>query len=82
MISKTASIIDTTDNFDFLSDMFQFIFGKVYEVDKVNKISIELSDIPKEVTCKGGFYIDEDLNINRHKELVEFSIKNSPMSFS
>jgi len=70
MASKTASIIDTTENFSFLSDIFQFIFKKVYNVEQVNNISIDLSKIPKEVTCKGAL-----------KAGIENSMKNPPVKF-
>ncbi|MCD4675419.1 MAG: hypothetical protein K8S18_05410 [Desulfobacula sp.] len=68
--SKTASIIDTTENFGFLSAMFQFIFEKVYDKKAEHKIAIELSPIPKEITCKGAL-----------KAGIEKSIKNPPVKF-
>ncbi|WP_149277655.1 hypothetical protein [Pareuzebyella sediminis] len=62
--SKTASIIDSTEKFEFLSSLFQFVFSKVYQNGEVKEISIELSEIPKEVTCKGALKagIESDIN--------------------
>jgi len=67
--SKTASIIDPTEKFEFLSSLFQFVFGKVYESD-VKNINIELSEIPKEVTCKGAL-----------KAGIESNIQSPPIKF-
>jgi hypothetical protein len=55
--SKSASFIDTTDGLTVLSGMFRFIFGSVYNQEN-NNISIELTDKPKEVTCKGALRAD------------------------
>lgn len=52
--SKTATIIDTTEDFSFLSNMFQFIFSKIHKDETIHNILIELSNIPKEITCKGA----------------------------
>lgn len=68
--SKTALIIDATEKFSFLTNMFQFIFSKIYNVDSVPEISIELSKIPKEITCKGAL-----------KAGIKNVSKNSPIRF-
>ena len=68
--SKSASILDSTDNLSNLSEMFQFIFDKVYKKKSDNRISIILSPIPKEVTCKGA------LRAN-----ITESIKKAPVKF-
>jgi hypothetical protein len=68
--SKSASILDSTDNFSNLSAMFQFIFEKVYGKKSDGKISIRLSPIPKEVTCKGAL-----------KANITESIKKAPVKF-
>ncbi len=68
--SKSASIIDSSDNFGNLSAMFKFIFEKVYNNETKNPIIIRLSDIPKEVTCKGSL-----------KANISESIKNAPIKF-
>jgi len=67
--SKSASILDSTDNFSNLSALFQFIFEAVYN-EKSNGISIRLSPIPKEVTCKGAL-----------KAKITESIKKVPVNF-
>ena len=67
--SKSASILDSTDNFKNLSAMFQFIFEKVYG-KKSKGISIILSKIPKEITCKGAL-----------KANITESIKEVPVKF-
>jgi len=68
--SKSASILDSTDNFNNLSAMFQFIFEKVYKKKSDNGIAIRLSEIPKEVTCKGAL-----------KANITESIKKAPVKF-
>lgn len=68
--SKSASILDSTDNFRNLSAMFQFIFEKVYGKGSDSETSIRLSPIPKEVTCKGAL-----------KANITESIKKAPMKF-
>lgn len=68
--SKSSSILDSTENSGNLSTMFQFVFEKVYGKKSDNRISIRLSSIPKEVTCKGSL----KANINE-------SIKKAPVKF-
>ena len=51
--SKTASILDPTHKFLNLSGLFKFIFEKVFE-SQISSIKLELSSIPKEITCKGA----------------------------
>lgn len=51
--SKTASILDPTHRFVNLSLFFKFIFEKVFATE-IPAIKIELSPIPKEITCKGA----------------------------
>jgi len=68
--SKSASIVDTSENLSNLSNMFQFIFEKVYGESTNEKLEIKLSSIPKEVTCKGAL-----------KANIDDSIKESPIKF-
>ncbi|MCD5382776.1 hypothetical protein LR002_01495 [Candidatus Gracilibacteria bacterium] len=68
--SKSASILDSTDDFSNLSAMFKFIFEKVNGKKSDNGISIRLSQIPKEVTCKGAL-----------KANISESIKKAPVKF-
>ena len=73
--SKTLQIIDSDRKLGSLTKLFEAIFNEVYESNDSN-INLEANDNPKEITCKGGFYIDKNLNINSHKELIEFNIGN------
>jgi len=68
--SKTASILDASDDLNNLSNMFQFIFESVYQKKFDDKLQIKLSTIPKEVTCKGAL-----------KASIDDSIKESPIKF-
>lgn len=68
--SKTAGILDTTEGFKNLSHLFRFIFSKVYDKDESDiEITVVVSDIPKEITCKGAL----QANINR--SITESSIR-------
>ena len=73
--SKTLQIVDSDRNLGSLTKLFEAIFNEVYESNDSN-IKLKANASPKEVTCKGGFYIDKNLNINSHKELIEFNIGN------
>lgn len=73
--SKTIQILDSDRKLGSLTKLFESIFNEVYESSD-SEINTEVNGNPKEITCKGGFYIDKNLNINRHKELIEFSIGN------
>lgn len=61
--SKSASIIDASDELKHLSNMFQQIFEAVFKVKVKQQIQIKLSSIPKEVTCKGALKanVDDDM---------------------
>lgn len=56
--SKSASIIDTSSDFKQLSSLFKFFFENVYELSSVGGIAVQLTDIPKQVTCKGALKAD------------------------
>jgi hypothetical protein len=73
--SKSLNILDSDSNLGSLTKLFEAIFNEVYETDDSN-IKLKASANPKEITCKGGFYIDEDLDVKSHKELVEFNVGN------
>jgi hypothetical protein len=73
--SKTLQILDSDRNLGSLTKLFEAIFNEVYESNDSN-IKLKANASPKEITCKGGFYIDKNLNINSHKELIEFNIGN------
>lgn len=68
--SKTASIVDTSEDLKNLSNMFQFIFERVFQKEAEKKLQIKLTPIPKEVTCKGAL-----------KANIGDSIKESPIKF-
>ena len=53
--SKTASILDSsTGNLKNLSAMFKYIFEKVNKTKLEKDMVLEVSQIPKEITCKGA----------------------------
>ena len=56
--SKTSSILDPTENLKHLSDLYTFIFEKVYQKQVKQKLKFRISDIPKEITCKGAIKAD------------------------
>ena len=75
--SKTLQIIDQdTSKYASLKRLFEAVFNNVYNENDSN-ISVSASENPKEVTCKGGFYIGKDLEDLNHTELVEISVGNS-----
>jgi len=61
--SKTASIIDPTDDLKNISDLFKFFFEKVYGEKIDRSIGVNLSDKPKEITCKGGLKASYNSNM-------------------
>ena len=73
--SKTLSILDSDNKLGSLKKLFEAIFNEVYQ-DTTSKIKLKASVNPKQITCKGGFYIDANLNINNHNDLVEFNVGN------
>jgi hypothetical protein len=75
--SKTLQIIDQdTSKYISLKRLFEAIFNNVYNEADSN-ISVSASENPKEVTCKGGFYIGKELEDLNHTDLVEISVGNS-----
>lgn len=75
--SKTLQILDQdTNNYTALKKLFEAIFNNVYNKNEAN-ISVKGSENPKEVTCKGGFYVDNDLGDLNHSELVEINTGNA-----
>lgn len=64
--SKTAGIIDPTKRFVNLSNLFKFIFEKVFD-SSIPSIKIELSPIPKEITCKGALRMGIAESITQNK---------------
>ncbi|UAM99107.1 hypothetical protein K8354_04585 [Polaribacter litorisediminis] len=74
--SKTLQIIDQdTNKYATTKKLFQAIFNNVLGEENSN-ITIKSDQNPKEVTCKGGFYIDKELEELDHKKLVEVNIGN------
>lgn len=75
--SKTLKILDQdTSNYSSLRKLFEAIFNNVYnETD--SKINVKASENPKEVTCKGGFYMGENLDDLNHTEFVEVNVGSS-----
>ncbi|MCB0743249.1 MAG: hypothetical protein KDC67_05050, partial [Ignavibacteriae bacterium] len=73
--SKTLKIIDSSRKLDSLTTLFESIFNKVYDVSD-SKLTLKTKENPKEVTCKGGFNIDDELNGIKHTDLIEINIGN------
>ena len=68
--SKTSAILDPSENLKNLSYLFQFIFEHVFGKNSEQDLEVKLSEIPKEVTCKGAL-----------KAQIDDSIKNIPIRF-
>ena len=74
--SKTLQILDQdTTSYSSLRELFEAIFNNVYNTTD-SRINIKASENPKEVTCKGGFYLDENLDGLNHTKLVEVNVGN------
>lgn len=74
--SKTLHILDQdTNRYSSLKKLFESIFNNVYDVNDSN-IIVKASPNPKEVTCKGGFYIGTGLNNINHTDLVKVNVGN------
>ncbi|WP_343330843.1 hypothetical protein [Polaribacter staleyi] len=72
--SKTIQILDQdTKKYSSLKRLFEAIFNNVFKEDDVN-IIVKGSDNPKEVTCKGGFYMDSKIDNLNHTELIEVNV--------
>ena len=52
--AKTIHLIDSSDDLKQASNLYRYIFDKVYGNPKKSEITCEISNIPKELTCKGG----------------------------
>jgi hypothetical protein len=66
--AKTAWILDPSQGFKNLCNLFSFYFEKINHGDDKN-MSISLSPIPKEITCKGALKvgINESVTLNKIK---------------
>lgn len=73
--SKTLKIVDSSKKLDSLTPLFESIFNKVYAIND-SKLTLKTSEKPKEVTCKGGFNIDNELNGIKHTDLIEVNMGN------
>lgn len=73
--SKTLSILDSSKKLDSMTPVFESIFNKLYSA-KDTKLTLKTSENPKEVTCKGGFNIDKELNGIKHSDLIEVNVGN------
>jgi hypothetical protein len=72
--SKTLQILDQdTKKYTSLKSLFEAIFNNVFNQNNSN-IIIKGNDNPKEVTCKGGFYMDKNIDDLNYKELVEVNV--------
>lgn len=57
--SKTSLLLDSV-SYNNLNDYADFIFNKIIE-NNSNKIKFDITDMPKQITCKGGLLIDEKI---------------------
>lgn len=57
--AKTVNILDSGQELNELSELYHFFFEKVYGTSNSSKINCELSEMPKELTCKGGLLADQ-----------------------
>lgn len=57
--SKSLQILDGNSGFDSATDLFNIIFDEIYIEDSTTKLQIEISNEPKEITAKGGLYLDK-----------------------
>lgn len=73
--SKTLKIVDSSKKLDSLTTLFERIFNKVH-VASDSKLTLKTKENPKEVTCKGGFNIDDELNGIKHTDLIEINLGN------
>lgn len=74
--SKTLQILDKDAiHHSSLKKLFESIFNNVHNTTD-SRIEIKVSENPKEVTCKGGFYLGDGLVGLNHIELVEINIGN------
>ena len=52
--AKTVYLLDSSSDLEQVSNLYRYFFDKVYENSEKSEIRSEISDIPKELTCKGG----------------------------
>jgi hypothetical protein len=52
--SKTVNILDSSTELRQVSALYKFFFDEVFSNKITGELKCELSDIPKELTCKGG----------------------------
>jgi len=72
--SKTLQILDQdTKKYASLKRLFEAIFNNVYNENDAS-IIVNGSNNPKEVTCKGGFYMDSKIDDLNYTELIEVNI--------
>jgi hypothetical protein len=74
--SKTLKILDQdSKHHSSLKGLFEAIFNNVYNTTDT-RIEVKASANPKEVTCKGGFYLRDGLDGLNHTDLVEVHVGN------
>jgi hypothetical protein len=63
--SKTARILDASQNCQHISSLFRYIFQRVYRQESQEiKINFRIADTPKEITCRGALLAGLDKNNN------------------
>ncbi|MDO6802998.1 hypothetical protein Q4595_11115 [Wenyingzhuangia sp. 1_MG-2023] len=73
--SKTIKILDNSKKLTTITDIFSKIFEKVYG-EEVEQMTLKSTVNPKQVTCKGGFYIDSDFDV-KHSKLTKINVGKS-----
>jgi hypothetical protein len=56
--SKSLSFLDS-GTYKNMSDLYGFIFRNIYGMTEEERIRIQQSPMPKEITCKGGLLADQ-----------------------
>lgn len=74
--SKSMKILEGSSDFNVLSELFKRIFIEVMAVENFD-LSVSCEIKPKEITAKGGFYIDDDLGELNFRERIGVSIGSS-----
>lgn len=65
---KLVMLLDESINFELISEYTSLIFNFVYgQEGQINQVKIKLKGDPKSVTCKGGLYIKDDMNVDHSK---------------
>lgn len=68
--SKTVSFLNPDSSLQSIADFYGFIINQI-NPDSVGSLKSMISDIPKEITCKGGL-LSENVNYDAYKQIYWF----------